>query len=733
MKIAGLAPFGLGYQKPHHYWEMLRVMWENRDNLGYAMKVLRHGVCDGCSLGPRGLEDDTIPGTHLCLTRLRLLRLNTMPAADEKVFADVSRLSRMSGEQLRKLGRLAWPMIRPAGAKGFERISWDQALDLVASTMRRADPARVAFFLTSRGITNEVYYVAQKLARMLGTNHVDNAARLCHAASTVALKQTLGVGASTVSYDDWLKTDLLVLWGSNLPNNQPVSMKYLYHAKKNGARIAVINPYREPGLERYWIPSIPISALFGTRFTDEYVPVRIGGDIAFSNAVLKWLIEKNALDERFIAEHTACFEEVKRALAQQQWPDLEAQSGLSRAAIERFAGLYAGAKSAIFIWSMGLTQHPNGVDNVKSLVNLALARGMLGRSGCGVVPIRGHSGVQGGAECGAVPDVFPGGAAVSQESAKRFSEAWGAPVPDWKGMHCGAMLEAAAAGELDLLYLVGGNFLDTMPEPDRMRSALSCLPLRVHQDIVLNSSMLVDSGEATLLLPARTRYEQPGGGTQTSTERRIRYSPYVPGHDVGEARSEWEILAEIGRRALDGPARSAVDFRDADQIREEMDRVMPLYRGIAQLKAEGQSFQYGGKRLLEGGICPLMPEGRARFSVLSPVVRQDQRSGMMMTTRRGTQFNSIVFKAKDALTGASRDEVLVSSEDAERLTLRTGDRVIVESEMGSLTLSVRIGPAVPGTLHAHWPEANVLIRRHYDPLSGEPDYNAVVTVRKVGD
>ena len=731
MKIVGPVPFGLGYQKPHHYLEMLRVLWENRDNLGYALKVLRHGVCDGCSLGPRGLRDDTLPGPHLCLTRLRLLRLNTMPAAPVEAFADVSRLSRMSGEKLRKLGRLGWPMLRRAGERGFTRVSWDEALDLVAVRMRLADPSRLAFFLTSRGITNEVYYVAQKLARMLGTNHVDNAARLCHAASTVALKQTLGVGASTVSYDDWLKTDLLVLWGSNLPNNQPVAMKYLYHAKKNGARIVVINPYREPGLERYWIPSIAMSALFGTRFTDDYFPVRIGGDVAFSNGVLTVLIEQNALDDRFIAEHTAGFTELKASLDRQQWPDLEALSGLKRAEIERFALLYAGVKSAIFIWSMGLTQHPHGVDNVKGVVNLALARGMLGRAACGVVPIRGHSGVQGGAECGAVPDGFPGGAAVSTESAERLAAMWNAPVPAWRGMHCGAMLEAAAEGRLDVLYLLGGNFLDTMPEPERMRQALGRLPLRVHQDIALNTSMLVDSGEATLLLPARTRYEQKGGGTQTSTERRIRYSPHIAGHEVAEARSEWEILVEIGRRALDGAARAAMEFRDADQIRDEMDRVIPLYRGIAQLKAEGQSFQYGGMRLLEGAICPALPGGRARFSAIVPPV-DTPREKMMLTTRRGTQFNSIVFRSSDALTGASRDEVIVAEEDARKLGVRGGDSVMLRSSIGTLALRVRIGDAAPGTLHAHWPEANVLIGRRYDPASGEPDYNAQVTVEKVG-
>lgn len=730
MRIVGLSPFGLGYQKPHHYLEMLRVLWENRDNLPYAWRILNHGVCDGCSLGPRGLHDDTLDGVHLCLTRLRLLRLNTMPAAREAVFGDIAKLSRLDGTALRKLGRLAYPMIRPRGSNAFRRAGWDEALDEAARRLRAADPKRLAFFTTSRGLTNEVYYVAQKLARLLGTNHIDNAARLCHAASSTALKATLGVGASTVSYSDWLGSKLLVLLGSNLANNQPVSLKYLHGAKKNGARVVVVNTYREPGLERYWIPSIPSSALFGTRLMDDFFPVRAGGDVAFLNGAIKCLIEWNAVDADFICDHTAGWEELKAALAEQRWPDLEAASGAPRAEIERFARIYADAPSAIFIWSMGLTQHPHGVDNVKAVVNTALARGMLGRAHCGLVPIRGHSGVQGGAECGSVPDAFPGGPAVNPENAEKFGAFWGAPVPSWKGMHCGAMLDAAAGGLLDLFYVIGGNFIETMPDPAQMRVALERVPCRVHQDIHLNHSMLADSGEVTILLPAQTRYEQEGGGTQTSTERRIRYSPRIEGPAIGEARSEWEILAELGRRALTGAARQAIDFAGAAQIRDEMDRVMPMYRGIAQLKAEGQSFQYGGERLLEGGICPALPRGRARFSAIHPPNLPAADGGFALATRRGAQFNSIVFRDHDALTGGRRDEVFLSGEDAERLHLSAGDGVILESPLGSMRARVRIEPVQPGTLQVFWPESNGLIARYYDPASGEPDYNARVTMRK---
>src|SRR4051812_36953491 len=185
-RLATKIPFGLGRWKPAHFREMAGVVWKNRDNLPYAWKVLSRGVCDGCALGVAGFHDWTIDGVHLCMTRLNLLRLNTMPAMDQRVLSDVAPLRLMSNRQLRELGRLPYPMLREHGAAGFRRITWEDALAQIASRLRESAPERIAFYLTSRGITNEVYYVAQKAARWLGTNNIDNAARLCHSPSTGA-------------------------------------------------------------------------------------------------------------------------------------------------------------------------------------------------------------------------------------------------------------------------------------------------------------------------------------------------------------------------------------------------------------------------------------------------------------------------------------------------------------------------------------------------------------------
>ena len=313
--MAIMTPFGLHQQKPRHYREMARIAWENRDQWPFAWRILTQGVCDGCALGTSGVKDWTLPGTHLCMVRLELLRLNTAPAMAPSALADVAALAGRSSADLRELGRLAHPMRRRCGEAGFTAVSWDEALELAARHVRESEPSRVAFYLTSRGITNETYYAAQKAARFLGTNHVDNAARLCHAASTVAMKAMLGHGAATCSYVDWLEADLIVFFGSNVANNQPVALKYVAEAKTRGAQVAVVNPYREPGLARYWIPSKLQSAVVGhARSPITGSTSHTGGDLAFLVGVLKRLIEIDAVDRAFIAEATEHFEEVRASV-----------------------------------------------------------------------------------------------------------------------------------------------------------------------------------------------------------------------------------------------------------------------------------------------------------------------------------------------------------------------------------------------------------------------------------
>jgi molybdopterin-dependent oxidoreductase alpha subunit len=728
-RIKHLSPFGLGLTKPKHYRDMLRVLARNIDNLGYGWKVLRKGACDGCALGAVGFHDWTLKGPHLCTTRLHLLRLNTMPALEHQRLAGAAELAGKSDRELREAGRLGYPMLRERGDAGFRRIHWDEAYERIAARIDRSAPERLAFYLTARGLTNEVYYVAQKVARWLGTNNIDNAARICHSPSTAAMKPALGVAASTCSYSDWIGSDLIVFLGSNPANDQPVATKYLHAARKAGTRVVLVNPYREPAMERYWIPSKPGSALFGTRLIDDWYPVATGGDIAFLYGVLKIIFQNGWQDEGFIGAHTTGFEGLRAEAERADWQQIEAEAGLPRASMGEFAELIRDAGTAVFVWSMGITQHAQGSDAVQMIINLALSKGYVGRPGCGLMPIRGHSGVQGGAEMGAYATGFPGGRAVDAEGAAAMEALYGFPVPASPGLTAPQMIDAAAAGDLDLLYCAGGNFVRTLPQPDYAAEALSRVPLRVHQDIFLSQQLFIEPrspGGAVILLPARTRYEQEGGGTQTSTERRIMFSPEIP-RQVGEARSEWRIFLELAA-AVDRERAAKLGCQDAQAIREEIARVVPAYDGIQNFPGAGDAIQYGGPHLCAGGDFPTA-DGKARFGAV-PLPRNRPRAGhFTISTRRGRQFNSLVWADVDPINAAPRDAVLMNAEDAAAMHIKHLDKVKLVNESGAFEGRVFLAPIARGNLQVHFPEGNVLIPRGVvDAGGGVPDYNAEVWV-----
>jgi predicted molibdopterin-dependent oxidoreductase YjgC len=352
------------------------------------------------------------------------------------------------------------------------------------------------------------------------------------------------------------------------------------------------------------------------------------GEIAFTNGVLKALIGCNKLDEEFIQKHTGGFDELRAALQEQTWEMLEQRSGVPRAEMERFAQLFGSAKSAVFIYGMDFTHDEFGAENVGAIVNLALARGMFGREKCGIMPIHSYSGVQGGGDCGLQPEQFPGEFSVNDENARRFSNLWRHPVPSNPGLKARQMIEAAHQRDLKLLYSIGGNLLDTSSDGNFVAEALTRIPVRVHQDIALNHAMLVNAEQAVLVLPGRTRYEQRGGGTSTSAERRIRFTPEIPGPPVGKALPDWQIPAMIGRKSMPN-GDFLFPFRNSQSVREEMSRVMPIYRGIEKLSKEGDQLQWGGPYLYRDGFIN-MPGNRALFTVLDP---PDRRRADITETR----------------------------------------------------------------------------------------------------
>lgn len=733
-------PFGLGKIKPHHIRDTMKVVWDNRDNLPYATRILTQGVCDGCALGVSGLYDQTLSGPHLCTTRLNVLRLNTMPAMKpELLHADIDYLRSMDSTTLRKLGRIPYPLIRHKGERRFRRASWDEALDAVATKIKQIDPKQLAFYLTARGITNESYYVAAKTARFLGTNHIDNASRICHSPSKTALKRSVGIGASSCNYKDWIGTDVLVFWGSVAANNQPVSTKYMYAAKRKGTKIICINPYHEPAMDSYWIPSVAESALFGTKIADDFYQVNIGGDIAFMNGVMKHWFEMeekqpgSAINHEFVRQHTNGFEALKEHIKQQDWKLLEQSSGLTKERMFEFAQLLAHANSAVFVWSMGLTQHRFATDNISQVANLALLRGFLGREHCGLMPIRGHSGVQGSGEMGADPFSLPGGDFKGAD-IERIEKVWKFKLPEWQGDIVGVTLENALLPEeheqkLKVFYTSGGNFLETMPDPEFVQRCLENVDIRVHQDIIFNTSTFLDAKETVIVLPAMTRYEQPGGGTSTSTERMVYFSPEIKGPRMEEARAEWQIYIDLAAR-VKPEQKDLIWFNDAQEIRNEIAIAAPNYDGIQHLKERGDVFQWGGAWLCEDGVCPT-EDGRGNLiSIQIPELRKTE-GHFYVTTRRGKQFNSMIYGEVDPFNAADRYDVLINGKDAAALNIEDGDAIVVYNKYGTFHGRAKFENVREGNIQVHWPEGNNLIPEGvYEEYAGIPEYNTSVIVEK---
>ncbi|WP_271397477.1 FdhF/YdeP family oxidoreductase [Salinicoccus roseus] len=735
-------PFGLTKLKPHHIRDTAKIAWKNKDNLNYAKNIITKGVCDGCALGVSGLQDQTLKGPHMCTTRFNVLRLNTAPPIKPEILhQDIDELRKMTSAELRELGRIPYPMMRRKGDRKFIRISWDEAMDTVADKMKALDPKQYAFYLTSRGITNESYYTAAKVSRFLGTNNIDNASRICHSPSKTAMKRSIGVGASTCNYQDWLGTDVLVFWGSVASNSSPVSTKYMMEAKKRGTKIIVINPYKEPAMENYWVPSVTESALFGTKIADDFYEVNIGGDIAMMHGVMKHWFEMeegkhgSAVNHQFVEEHVNNYDELKKTVENQTWEHIVESSGISRERITELAELLAKSNSGVMVWALGLTMHKHATDNISQVANLALLRGWLGRENCGLMPLRGHSSVQGSGEMGADPFVLPGGD-YDDANRERIEKIWNFSLPKWPGDSVGVTIENAMLPEdnerkLKLYYMSGGNFLETMPDPDFVAEALSNLEVRVHQDIILNTSTLLDAKETVIVLPAKTRYEQDGGGLSTSTERMVYFSPEIEGNRnrIEEARSEWQIYVDLAKRVKPESA-ELIDFASGQEIREEIAKANLQYDGVQYLKKAGDVYQYGGAWLCEGGVCPT-PDGRANLIGIDIPDNNKKAGEFRLLMRRGKQFNSMVYGDTDAFNAMGRYDVLISREDAKREGIQDGEAIVLYNKNGVFQGFARSADIRSGNLGIQFPEGNYLVPKGiYENFAKMPDYTVDVKLEK---
>ncbi|TFH24776.1 MAG: FdhF/YdeP family oxidoreductase, partial [Myxococcales bacterium] len=593
------------------------------------------------------------------------------------------------------------------------------------AALRDTEPDRTFFYSSGRA-SNEAAFLLQLVARGYGTNNVNNCSYYCHQASGVALSMVYGSGTASIALEDLDRADLAVVAGANPASNHPRLITKLVELRERGGKVIVINPLRELGLERFRVPSRVRSMLFGSRVSDLYLQPHIGGDVAVFMALLKAVVERGAVERDFIDAHTDGWDALADDIARCDWDELLRASGLTRAGIESAAELIASSRRGIFMWAMGLTHHTNGVDNILALSNLALARGWLGHRGTGLLPIRGHSNVQGVGSCGVAPK-------LKEAFAARIEELYGFELPKGPGMDTYASMVAAEEGRLDAAFLPGGNLYGSNPDSDWASKALRRVGTAVYVSTKLNEGHVHGRGRTTLILPALARDEEGQATTQESMFNFVRLSDGGTPTIEGEMRSEVDIIASLAERVLPEGRFDWTALRSHAGLREQISMCVAGYEPIATIEGpegEGGAFQIGGRTFHHPHFHT--DSGKAAFYVTPLPVRGG--GFRLMTIRSEGQFNTVVYEEEDLYRGNTRrDVVMLSADDARDLGLSEGDRVVVENETGALLVSAAIVDIRPGNLAMYYPEANALVPRRLDVRSKTPAFKSVsVTLRAVG-
>jgi molybdopterin-dependent oxidoreductase alpha subunit len=677
----------------------------------------------------------------------------TKKRATPAVFAahTVTELLGWTDRDIENLGRLTHPMVYDRASDTYVEIGWDEAFARIAAVLNALPDPNMAEFYTSGRASNEAAFLFQLFVRAYGTNNFPDCSNMCHEATSVGLPASIGIGKGTVSLEDFDHAEAIFSIGHNPGTNHPRMMTTLREAAKRGAPILVFNPLRERALERFASPQDPVEmATFrSTPIASLYYQVKVGGDAAALKGIMKAVLEHDAaelaagragvLDRAFIAEHTNGFDALRADLEATGWPEIEAASGLERAALEQAARIYCAAKSVIVAYGMGVTQHRRGTGTVQQIANLLMLRGNFGRPGAGICPLRGHSNVQGDRTVG-IDEKAP---AALRAGIKRV---FGFDPPAAHGHNAVEAIEAIAEGRSTVMVALGGNLAVAMPDPDVTFAAMRRLDLAVHIATKPNRSHLLLARES-IILPClgRTELDQQASGPQSvtvedsmsmvhaSTGRLPPPSPHV--------RSEPAIIASIAKAVLGD--RHGIDWdgmiANYDRIRDAIAAVLPAFEGYNRRIQEP-----GGFRL---PLPPterrwVTPSGRAEFLVFPGVdedPRLDDPAVLTLTTLRShDQYNTTIYGLDDRYRGVfgRRDVVFMNADDLAARGLKAGDLVDVAAvpEPGEppypgavLRRQTVVAYDIPrGSAGAYYPEANVLIPlAHYDRQSGTPSYKSV--------
>lgn len=704
----------------------------------YALKIARRvgwrrmwrsvrskNACKTCALGMGGqlggMRNESGHWPEICKKSLQAMAADMQDGLREEFFSTYGfdELQLLSSRELEAAGRIVSPLYAGPGDDRYRPISWDDAFARIGTKLKATDPRRNFFYMSGRS-SNEAAFLLQLFARMYGTNHVNNCSYYCHQASGVALSDAIGSGTATLTLDDLEHTDLFFLIGGNPASNHPRLMRTLMKLRRRGGHVVVINPVVEGGLVDFRVPSDLRSLLFGSPIASDYLQPHIGGDIALLTGIAKVVLERAAVDRAFVQQATEGWEAFESNIRAATWDDIEARSGIERAAIERVAERYIGARSAVFGWTMGITHHEHGVQNVHAIVNLAMMRGMIGRPHAGLLPIRGHSNVQGVGSMGVTP-------ALKTAILERVQSHFGVKLPTWSGHDTMSCMMAADRGEMDMGVCLGGNLFAANPDSAFTQRALGKLDSIVYLSTTLNLGHVWGRGKETIVLPVLARDEEAQATTQESMFNFVRMS------DGGEARlkgprSEVAIVARLAAEVL-GEA-SPINWRELDEhrsIRRVIADIVPGFEKLAEIDATKQEFHIPGRTLHTPRFAT--PSGKARFHATPmPDVAKETGQLRLMTVRSEGQFNTVVYEDEDLYRGQERrDVVLMNPRDLSRLGLLPDQPVTVRSETGEMAgMLARPFNIREGNCLMYYPEANVLVPNRTDPRSKTPAFKSIL-------
>ncbi len=678
-------------------------------------------TCKACALGmggqSGGMVDELGEFPAVCNKSVQAQSTDIQPAIPHEVLThSLADFAELDGYDLEHLGRLDTPLYKPAGADRFEPVEWDFALARAAQRLAQTDPARAMFYASGRS-SNEAGFLFQLLARAYGTNSVNNCSYYCHQASGVGLGSTIGTGTATVEVADLNTCDMIVVIGANPASNHPRFIHKLRGIRARGGEVVMVNPAKEAGLVKFAAPKSAKSMLKGgDEIASAYLQPRIGGDPALLLGLAKAVLEAGEENSAFLEGYTENFAQYRKAVDAASWEEITTGSGVSQGEIRAIAAKLAKAKNAVFAWGMGVTHHLHGSDTVEAIACLALLLGQIGRPGAGLLPLRGHSNVQGIGTIGVKP-VLPAQVfdAIERELCL--------PLPKTEGFDTLAGLEAARDGKLDAMVLMGGNLFEATPDSAFAKDAFEAVGFKLYLTTTLNRGHVtgISRGEA-IILPVTARDEELEPTTQESMFNFVRLSD--GGIDrLANVRPETAILAELGRRLLPGSPLDFTAFAKHRHIRDAIAKIVPGMEALADIDVAKREFHIKGRLLHTPHFNT--PSGKAHF-VTNPLPNPHESPLVLTTVRSEGQFNSIIYEREDSYRGkAGRRDAMLHPADIAKAGFAPGDTVTLVSAHGRMEgVTLRGYDIARGSVMAYYPEANVLTGRDVDPRSRTPSFKA---------